>query len=93
LIKKAEVAEVDTAEQSAIKLRAQQHMSNALVVTDQQPSNGTPQSVGQLSLVKIPSMSGDVGSSCLVFMNPGVLLGRMFKQFLSCIGESILCLS
>ncbi|KAJ6897109.1 AP-2 complex subunit alpha-1-like [Populus alba x Populus x berolinensis] len=65
LIKKAEVAEVDTAEQSAIKLRAQQHMSNALVVTDQQPSNGTPQSVGQLSLVKIPSMSGDEHTSAV----------------------------
>ncbi|KAJ6693027.1 AP-2 COMPLEX SUBUNIT ALPHA [Salix purpurea] len=63
LIKKAEVAEVDTAEQSAIKLRAQQHMTNALVVTDQHSSNGTPQSVGQLSLVKIPSISGDEHNS------------------------------
>ncbi|KAJ6346346.1 hypothetical protein OIU78_008893 [Salix suchowensis] len=63
LIKKAEVAEVDTAEQSAIKLRAQQHMTNALVVTDQHSSNGTPQSVGQLSLVKIPSISGDEHTS------------------------------
>ncbi|KAJ7947924.1 AP-2 complex subunit alpha [Quillaja saponaria] len=56
LIKKAEVTEVDTAEQSAIKLRAQQQTSNALVVTDQRPANGTPP-VGQLSLVKMPSMS------------------------------------
>ncbi|KAJ6717105.1 ADAPTIN ALPHA/GAMMA/EPSILON [Salix koriyanagi] len=63
LIKKAEVAEVDTAEQSAIKLRAQQHMTNALVVTDQHSLNGTPQSVGQLSLVKIPSISGDEHTS------------------------------
>ena len=70
LLKKAEDAEVDSAEQSAIKLRAQQQMSNALVVTDQRPANGTPQTVGELSLVKIPSMSGDVGSSCLLFMNP-----------------------
>ncbi|XP_022755934.1 AP-2 complex subunit alpha-1-like isoform X2 [Durio zibethinus] len=58
LIKKAEDGEVDTAEQSAIKLRAQQQMSNALVVTDQCPANGAPPavSVGQLSLVKVPSM-------------------------------------
>ncbi|KAK2643527.1 hypothetical protein Ddye_025290 [Dipteronia dyeriana] len=60
LIKKAEVAEVDTAEQSAIKLRAQQQQpSNALVVTDQIPNNSPP-SVGQLSLVKVPSMSSSV---------------------------------
>ncbi|XP_022752625.1 AP-2 complex subunit alpha-1-like isoform X2 [Durio zibethinus] len=58
LIKKAEDAEVDTAEQSAIKLRAQQQTSNALVVTDQRPANGAPPPVpvGQLSLVKVPSM-------------------------------------
>ncbi|XVF46838.1 hypothetical protein PTKIN_Ptkin03bG0060000 [Pterospermum kingtungense] len=58
LIKKAEDAEVDTAEQSAIKLRAQQQISNALVVTDQRPSNGAPPPVpvGELSLVKVPSM-------------------------------------
>ncbi|CAO2814651.1 unnamed protein product [Amaranthus hypochondriacus] len=56
LIKKAEDAEVDTAEQSAIKLRTQQQTSNALVVTDQLPTNGTP-SVGPLTLVKMPSMS------------------------------------
>ncbi|OMO58285.1 hypothetical protein CCACVL1_25502 [Corchorus capsularis] len=54
LIKKAEDAEIDTAEQSAIKLRAQQQTSNALVVTDSRPANGTPPQVpvSQLSLVK-----------------------------------------
>ncbi|WCJ41696.1 AP-2 complex subunit alpha-2 [Euphorbia peplus] len=60
LIKKAEDAEIDTAEQSAIKLRAQQHTSNALVVNDLPSSNGPPPTVGQLSLVKMPSMSSDV---------------------------------
>ncbi|KAL8480928.1 hypothetical protein ACS0TY_027446 [Phlomoides rotata] len=55
LIRKAEDSEADTADQSAIKLRAQL-TSNALVVTDQHPSNGTP-SVNQLGLVKVPSMS------------------------------------
>ncbi|KAK3004405.1 hypothetical protein RJ639_018564, partial [Escallonia herrerae] len=58
LIKKAEDTEADTAEQSAIKLRAQQQSSNALVVTDQSPANGTPP-VSQLSLVKMPSMSSE----------------------------------
>ncbi|XVE59497.1 hypothetical protein DITRI_Ditri05aG0050500 [Diplodiscus trichospermus] len=60
LIKKAEDAEVDTAEQSAIKLRAQQQTSNALVVTNQCPANGAPPPVpvGELSLVKVPSMVG-----------------------------------
>ncbi|KAF8403200.1 hypothetical protein HHK36_011299 [Tetracentron sinense] len=56
LLKKAEDTEIDTAEQSAIKLRAQQQTSNALVVTNQLPANGSPP-VGQLSLVKIPSIS------------------------------------
>ncbi|KAL0369577.1 UNVERIFIED_CONTAM: AP-2 complex subunit alpha-1 [Sesamum angustifolium] len=56
LIKKAEESEADTAEQSAIKLRAQQHTSNALVLTDQRPANGTPP-VSQLGLVKVPSMT------------------------------------
>ncbi|KAK8683384.1 hypothetical protein V6N13_039445 [Hibiscus sabdariffa] len=58
LIKRAEYSEADTAEQSAIKLRAQQQTSNALVVTDQIPANGatSPVSVGQLSLVKVPSL-------------------------------------
>ncbi|XP_020235877.1 AP-2 complex subunit alpha-1 [Cajanus cajan] len=61
LIKKAEDTEVDTAEQSAIRLRAQQQSqtSNALVVTEQSHANGTPP-VGQLSLVKMPSMSSHV---------------------------------
>ncbi|MBA0825575.1 hypothetical protein Goarm_010513 [Gossypium armourianum] len=59
LIKKAEDAEADTAEQSALKLRAQQQPSNALVVTDQHPSNGEPLPVfvGQLSVVKAPNMN------------------------------------
>ncbi|XP_073023712.1 AP-2 complex subunit alpha-1-like isoform X2 [Primulina eburnea] len=56
LIKKAEDSEADTAEQSAIKLRTQQQTSNALVVTDQLPANGT-QPVGHLGIVKLPSMS------------------------------------
>ncbi|XP_021278715.1 AP-2 complex subunit alpha-1-like [Herrania umbratica] len=61
LIKKAEDAEVDSAEQSAIKLRAQQQTSNALVVTDQLPANGAPPPVpvGPLTLVKVPSMTSD----------------------------------
>ncbi|KAM7522468.1 hypothetical protein LguiA_012370 [Lonicera macranthoides] len=56
LIKKAEDAEADTAEQSAIKLRAQQHTSSALAVMDQCPANGTPP-VNQLGLVKVPGAS------------------------------------
>ncbi|XP_019266498.1 PREDICTED: AP-2 complex subunit alpha-1-like isoform X2 [Nicotiana attenuata] len=56
LIRKAEDTEADTADQSAIKLRAQQQTSNALVMTDQRPANGTPP-VSQLGLVKVPSMS------------------------------------
>lgn len=65
LIKKAEDAEVDAAEQSAIKLRAQQQTSNALVVTDQLPANGAPPPVpvGALTLVKVPSMTSDEVSS------------------------------
>lgn len=59
LIRKAEDIEVDTAEQSAIKLRAQQQMSNALVVTDQRPANEPPPAIGPLSLVKVPSMSSN----------------------------------
>ncbi|CAI9105530.1 OLC1v1004467C2 [Oldenlandia corymbosa var. corymbosa] len=62
LIKKAENSEADTAEQSAIKLRAQQQNSTALVVTDQRPANGTPP-VGELSLVKVPSSSYMGGES------------------------------
>ncbi|KAL9247388.1 hypothetical protein vseg_020825 [Gypsophila vaccaria] len=59
LIKKAEDVEIDSAEQSAIKLRAQQQTSSALVVSGQQPVNGTPH-VGPLTLVKLPTMS-DIG--------------------------------
>ncbi|GER39721.1 AP-2 complex subunit alpha [Striga asiatica] len=56
LLKKAEDSEADTAEQSAIKLRAQQQSSSALVVTDQRPANG-PAPVSQLGLVKVPTTS------------------------------------
>ncbi|XP_059314790.1 AP-2 complex subunit alpha-1-like isoform X2 [Lycium ferocissimum] len=56
LIKKAEDTEADTADQSAIKWRAQQQNSNALVVTDQRPANGTPP-ISQLGPVKVPSTS------------------------------------
>ncbi|KAL3622861.1 hypothetical protein CASFOL_033469 [Castilleja foliolosa] len=56
LIKKAEDSEADTAEQSAIKLRAQQQSSNALVLTDQRSSNGSAP-VSQLGLVKVPTVS------------------------------------
>ncbi|CAA0815006.1 AP-2 complex subunit alpha-2 [Striga hermonthica] len=56
LLKKAEDSEADTAEQSAIKLRAQQQSSSALVVTDQRPANG-PAPVSQLGLVKVPTPS------------------------------------
>ncbi|XP_009769671.1 AP-2 complex subunit alpha-1-like [Nicotiana sylvestris] len=56
LIKKAEDTEADTAEQSAIKLRTHQQTSNALVVTDQRPANGSPP-VNHLGLVKVPSMT------------------------------------
>ncbi|KAF6150391.1 hypothetical protein GIB67_034090 [Kingdonia uniflora] len=63
LIKKAEDTEVDTAEQSAIKSRAAlQQSSNALVVTDQPPSNGSLP-VGQLSLVKMPSISSNADAN------------------------------
>ncbi|MFS8011658.1 putative clathrin/coatomer adaptor, adaptin-like, coatomer/calthrin adaptor appendage [Helianthus anomalus] len=56
LIKKAEDTEADTAELSAIKSRAQQQASSALVVTGQQPTNEPPQ-VTQLGMVKIPSIN------------------------------------
>lgn len=59
MIKKAEDTEADTAEQSAIKLRTQQQTSNALVVTDQRPANGSPP-VNHLGLVKVPSMTNVV---------------------------------
>ncbi|KAG9444446.1 hypothetical protein H6P81_015786 [Aristolochia fimbriata] len=62
LLRKAEDPEIDTAEQSALKLRAQQQQqqqpSNALVVTDQRPVNGAIHA-SSLSLVKVPSMSSN----------------------------------
>ncbi|KAI0514317.1 hypothetical protein KFK09_010352 [Dendrobium nobile] len=61
LLRKAEDIDADTAEQSAIKLRSQQQTSNALVVTDQLPANGS-HSVGQLKLVKIPSQNMEASS-------------------------------
>ncbi|XP_043724964.1 AP-2 complex subunit alpha-1-like [Telopea speciosissima] len=64
LLKKAEDTEVDTAEQSAIKLRSQQQTSNALVVTDQRPANGSLP-VGQLSLVKMPSISSNADANAV----------------------------
>ncbi|EFH50344.1 hypothetical protein ARALYDRAFT_489126 [Arabidopsis lyrata subsp. lyrata] len=51
LIKKAENVE-DTADQSAIKLRAQQQPSNALVLADPQPVNGAPPPL------KVPIVTG-----------------------------------
>ncbi|PWA47820.1 Armadillo-like helical [Artemisia annua] len=51
---KAEDTTADTAELSAIKLRAQQQASNAQVVTDQRPVNEASQ-VSHLGMVKIPS--------------------------------------
>ncbi|WOL06225.1 AP-2 complex subunit alpha-1-like [Canna indica] len=56
LLKKAEDAEVDTAEQSAIRIRSQQQTSSALVVTDQRPANGS-MPTGQLGLVRMPSQN------------------------------------
>ncbi|KAJ0266590.1 AP-2 complex subunit alpha-1 [Hirschfeldia incana] len=56
LIKKAEVVE-DTADQSAIKLRAQQQPSNALVLADPQPVSGAPPPL------KIPSEPQSVARS------------------------------
>ena len=68
MLKKAEDTEADTAEQSAIKLRAQQQTSNALVVTDQHPANGYPP-VSQLGLVKVPSISTVVRYLSTVLIN------------------------
>ncbi|KAG0448849.1 hypothetical protein HPP92_027635 [Vanilla planifolia] len=56
LLRKAEDVEADTAEQSAIRLRSLQQTSNALVLTDQIPPNGSLP-VGQLNLVKITSQN------------------------------------
>uniref|UniRef100_A0A0D3FCW6 AP-2 complex subunit alpha n=1 Tax=Oryza barthii TaxID=65489 RepID=A0A0D3FCW6_9ORYZ len=57
LLKKAEDAEVDTAEQSAIKLRSQQQTSSAIVVADQPPVNGSVPASNHLTLVKMPSQN------------------------------------
>ncbi|XP_078160868.1 AP-2 complex subunit alpha-1-like [Carex rostrata] len=58
LLKKAEDAEVDTAEQSAIKLRNQQQSSTAIVVSsDPRSANGSAPITPQLSLVRIPSQT------------------------------------
>ncbi|KAH7668360.1 Adaptor protein complex AP-2 alpha subunit protein [Dioscorea alata] len=56
LLKKAEDTEVDSAEQSAIKLGSQQQMSNALVVTDQHPPSASVP-VSQPGPVKVPSQN------------------------------------
>ncbi|PKA56037.1 AP-2 complex subunit alpha-2 [Apostasia shenzhenica] len=61
LLRKAEDIEADTAEQSATRLRNQQQTSNALVVTDQIPANGSLP-VGQLSLVRMPSQNMEASS-------------------------------
>ncbi|WOG95938.1 hypothetical protein DCAR_0415267 [Daucus carota subsp. sativus] len=68
LIKKAEDTEADTAEQSAIKLRAQQQMSNALAVTDQPTANGYS-SEPQLGPVKVPSMTNETTGQVLTQSN------------------------
>ncbi|KAG0553166.1 hypothetical protein BDA96_01G571300 [Sorghum bicolor] len=57
LLKKAEDAEIDTAEQSAIKLRSQQQTSSALVVADHPPANGSAPPANHLTLVKMPSQT------------------------------------
>ncbi|KAJ1299140.1 hypothetical protein BS78_01G509000 [Paspalum vaginatum] len=57
LLKKAEDAEIDTAEQSAIKLRSQQQTSSALVVADHPPANGSAPPANHLTLVKMPSQN------------------------------------
>ncbi|CAL4920370.1 unnamed protein product [Urochloa decumbens] len=57
LLKKAEDAEVDTAEQSAIKLRSQQQTSSALVVADHPSANGPAPAANHLTLVKMPSQT------------------------------------
>ncbi|CAD6201602.1 unnamed protein product [Miscanthus lutarioriparius] len=57
LLKKAEDAEIDTAEQSAIKLRSQQQTSSALVVADHPSANGSAPPANHLTLVKMPSQT------------------------------------
>ncbi|KAH7655788.1 DNA-3-methyladenine glycosylase AlkA N-terminal protein [Dioscorea alata] len=56
LLKNAEDTEVDSAEQSAIKLRSQLQMSNALVLTDQHPPSASVP-VSQPGHVKVPSQN------------------------------------
>ncbi|KAL6847616.1 hypothetical protein ACP4OV_022642 [Aristida adscensionis] len=68
LLKKAEDAEVDTAEQSAIKLRSQQQTSSALVLADQPPANGSAPAANHLTLVKMPSQTiSDVQESTATY--------------------------
>ncbi|KAH9321816.1 hypothetical protein KI387_016455, partial [Taxus chinensis] len=70
LLRRAEDTEVDTAELSATKLRVQQQMSTALVVSDHRPANGSLPS-GQ---IKIPQ---DVGK---VDQGPRQANGALYKQ-------------
>nr|GEV22945.1 AP-2 complex subunit alpha-1-like isoform X2 [Tanacetum cinerariifolium] len=80
LIKKAEDTEADTAELSAIKLRAQQQASNALVVTDQRPVNEAPQ-VSQLGMVKIPvTNNGENNSLDQEVSQPNGIMGEVEPQ-------------
>lgn len=73
LLKKAEDTEVDTAEQSAIKLRAQQQTSNALVVTDQRPTNGSLP-VNNINLVKMPSKNMETRSDQEITKENGAIV-------------------
>ena len=66
MIRKAEDTEVDNDEQSALKLWAQQPMSTTLVVNNQRPANETP-FAGQLTLVKVPSVSNNAISFYFFF--------------------------
>ncbi|KAG2555318.1 hypothetical protein PVAP13_9KG560600 [Panicum virgatum] len=68
LLKKAEDAEVDTAEQSAIKLRSQQQTSSALVVADHPSANGSAPAANHLTLVKMPRQTvSDVQESSATY--------------------------
>lgn len=78
MLKKAENTEADTAEQSALKLRAMQQSSNALVVTDHHPANGTPP-VSQLPMVKVPSISSVVRFLSAGFYEHRIVLDNCFK--------------
>ncbi|XP_019084751.1 PREDICTED: AP-2 complex subunit alpha-1-like isoform X1 [Camelina sativa] len=76
LIKKAEDVE-DTADQSAIKLRAQQQPSNALVLAEPQPVNGAP------SPLKVPIVSGstqDPDSVARSLSQPNGTIGNIDPQ-------------